>query len=494
MTFGIHTEGPESLLSVGIDVGTTTTQVIVSRLTVESGVGNNKRQVTDREVLYRSPVFETPLCDHKTIDITGVADIVQQCFNEAEITAATIDTGAVIVTGETARRTNATTLVEHVAKESGEFVAAAAGASLEAVLAGRGSGAAAHAAETDSTVVNVDIGGGTTNAAVFVGDRVVETRCCNIGGRLISFDTDGVVTAISPSIEPLLSEIGFEVRIGETLTENNKRQIADRMAACVVDLLVGPPYEPITESIAIGELPTASRSYDTVVFSGGIGALMGEYETQTHEKTVAYNDIGVELAAAIERHRTVHSWPVRSFGEHQHATVIGAGTATTQLTGRTQSITGQLLPIRDAPVVSVGAIDSIGTKKELTETLTAARDRGADLYEAMLQPDGEPGASNTPPLVLSIDSIGVLSYDRLNMIAASIAATYTEPTEPIVIALKDNCGKALGQTLQRVLPESQPVVVIDEVAVSDGDYIDIGEPIADDDTVVVAVKTLIFGE
>jgi len=38
------------------------------------------------------------------------------------------------------------------------------------------------------------------------------------------------------------------------------------------------------------------------------------------------------------------------------------------------------------------------------------------------------------------------------------------------------------------------VVVIDEVAVSDGDYIDIGEPIADDDTVVVAVKTLIFGE
>ena len=64
----------DSLLSVGLDVGTTTTQMIVSSLQIEnraSGFAVPEMAITGRQILYRSPVEFTPLWGNARIDENG---------------------------------------------------------------------------------------------------------------------------------------------------------------------------------------------------------------------------------------------------------------------------------------------------------------------------------------------------------------------------------------------------------------------------------------
>src|SRR5256885_13954335 len=71
---------------------------------------------------------------------------------------------------------------ELLAETGGEFVCATAGHHMEAMLAAYGSGAAKVSHDQDLRVLNVDIGGGTTQLAVIEGGRVLETPAAPNGG------------------------------------------------------------------------------------------------------------------------------------------------------------------------------------------------------------------------------------------------------------------------------------------------------------------------
>ena len=92
----------KSLLSVGLDVGTTSTQMILSRLAVEnkaSGFAVPKMEITNREILYRSPVHFTPLAAHNLVDAIALRKLIEKEYEAAGITREQVDTGAVIITG-----------------------------------------------------------------------------------------------------------------------------------------------------------------------------------------------------------------------------------------------------------------------------------------------------------------------------------------------------------------------------------------------------------
>jgi ethanolamine utilization protein EutA len=496
-------EGP--LTSVGIDVGTTTTQVILSRLRIASTSATDagKLAITDREILYRGEIHETLLVDAETIDGAGVAAIVEGELERAGVSRTEIDTGAVIITGETARRSNAAALVSELALEMGQFVVETAGAHLEAVLAGQGSGAAAYATRENATVANVDVGGGTTNVAIFDGDTVRETRCCRIGGRLVEFD-NGTVRAVAETIQPLLDHLGVTLTVGEDLGTEELDRLGEAMADCLADLLTGPPYpDPIGE-LAIGELPDERIDLDAVVFTGGVGSLVSTPADATVDRG-AYGDIGVALAVAIRDHDRLGDWPRRDPSEDIQATVVGAGTATTRLSGRTAGLDARLLPLRNVPVLSVPPLQAVdgamrrtgeedGQRRE-SDTFTAQiRDhvqQGITLYGE----DSDPGSSERW-FFLAFEDIGVLTYDRIEALAEELVTAYDTSSYvgPILLVLAQNCGKALAQSIRRTRGSSRPVVVLDELSVERGTYVDVGEPIADDDTVPVVVKTLAFEE
>ena len=124
----------ETLLSVGLDVGTTSTQMVVSELTIEnqaSAFAVPELQITDRKVVYRSPVHMTPLRTGELIDGQALRQLVEQDYGSSGITRDQVDTGAIIITGETSRKENARTVLENLSHLAGDFVVATAGPDLE---------------------------------------------------------------------------------------------------------------------------------------------------------------------------------------------------------------------------------------------------------------------------------------------------------------------------------------------------------------------------
>ncbi|MFZ1471536.1 MAG: ethanolamine ammonia-lyase reactivating factor EutA, partial [Anaerolineae bacterium] len=62
---------------------------------------------------------------------------------------------------------------------------------------------------------------------------------------------------------------------------------------------------------------------------------------------------------------------------------------------------------------------------------------------------------------------------------------------PLVIIIGRDYAQALGQTIKAMAP-TRPLLVIDQVGLSEGDYIDIGSPLMEGRVVPLSVKTLVF--
>ena len=70
----------ETITSVGIDIGTSTTQLIFSRLTIENLASSYtvpRISIVDKEVIYRSHIYFTPLKSQQEIDVEAVRKIVK---------------------------------------------------------------------------------------------------------------------------------------------------------------------------------------------------------------------------------------------------------------------------------------------------------------------------------------------------------------------------------------------------------------------------------
>ena len=186
------------ILSAGIDLGTTTSQVIFSRIKLEniSYTAVPEIRIKEKEIIYKSKIYFTPMMEDNRIDIPALISILQKEYHLAGIKRQDISTGAVIITGETSRKENARQALQGLSAEAGDFVVAEAGPDLESVLAGFGSGAAAASRVWEGAVINFDIGGGTTNAAVFSNEEIQDSFALDIGGRLVRLDENGKITGL----------------------------------------------------------------------------------------------------------------------------------------------------------------------------------------------------------------------------------------------------------------------------------------------------------
>jgi ethanolamine utilization protein EutA len=173
------------ITSMGLDLGTSTTKMIISRLRLVNTGGRAslpRIQIAERQLVYASPIYTTPLRTHDEIDMQAISDLIQQEYEKAKVSLGGIQTGAVIITGETATKKNAEYVVHSLAHRAGDFVVATAGADLEAILAGKGSGASRRSLEYRGVIANIDIGGGTANTAFFEQGEPIGTLTFHVGG------------------------------------------------------------------------------------------------------------------------------------------------------------------------------------------------------------------------------------------------------------------------------------------------------------------------
>ncbi|HPS42690.1 MAG TPA: ethanolamine ammonia-lyase reactivating factor EutA, partial [Anaerolineaceae bacterium] len=232
-----------SLLSVGIDVGTTTTQVVFSRLSLSNvarGGQIPRMAITQREILYQSPIMLTPLLDQDTVDAARLNAIVQGEYTSAGVTPDHVETGAVIITGETAKKKNADAILQALAGLAGDFIVSVAGPNVESLIAGRGSGAAQYSQEHYTTVTNLDIGGGSANSATFRSGKVLGATAMNFGGRILMLEhASGRITHIAQPAQRILADIGLNLSIGDTPSLEDLRRFTNRMADMTVELIEG---------------------------------------------------------------------------------------------------------------------------------------------------------------------------------------------------------------------------------------------------------------
>lgn len=478
----------QTITSVGIDIGTTTTQLVISQLTVVNTspvTAIPQLEIQEREVLYRSSIYRTPLLDHQLIDPCAIAEIVDQEYRLAGVTQEQIATGAVIITGETARKENARSILESLAGYAGDFVVATAGPNLESIFAGKGSGAAACSRERLATVVNIDVGGGTSNIAVFENGHTVETACLNVGGHLLEFDPDsGRITYLAEPALTVLRAVGLNLRAGEPVELQQLELMASVMARAVVEVVSGEELSPLAQELLVTR-PLRSGYKDAVItFSGGVAdCIYAESAPRSLDEVSRYGDLGPLLGWLLRDTFARAGFTITKPAETIRATVIGAGTQAVNISGSTIQVNPDTLPLRNIMVLSPFPGGVPADCGEITGVLEQELQR--------LKQDGV-----EQKIAFHLRGPRTNSFQDLQLLSVGIAEgvkDYLSEKNPLVVVLEDDCGKVLGQCLQSRLGRDVEIICIDQVALDEGDYIDIGKPIMGGSVVPVAVKTLVFG-
>ena len=428
----------DTLLSVGLDVGTTTTQMIVSRLRVENkatGFAVPELEIAEREILYKGAVHFTPLTGESLVDKEGLQALVDREYALAGIRREQVDTGAVIITGETSRKENARTALEALSQYAGDFVVATAGPDLESILAARGAGAVEYSEKTGKTVLHMDIGGGTSNLCLIKAGKILATGCLNVGGRLLKRDEYGNILYRSPTL-------------AYTKETDISKILEDMVSALEMAAGLRPADERLarfmTEEVTIPwEIP---QEKPIISFSGGVADCI-----QKDYPPLAFGDIGPELGRAIRGSLLCKGAYILG-AETIRATVIGAGCYSTTLSGSTVFYRGVQFPIKNLPVVA------FSPEKVTEETV-----------------------------VFSIADGENFSYAQIKQLAAALVK---KTQGAIYVALQTDAAKALGHALCLLLPQDRPICCIDRVKLTEGDFLDIGAPIGP--ALPVVIKTLIL--
>ena len=469
--------------SVGIDIGSTTSHLIFSSLVLrrQSAALSSRFEVAERRVDYASPIMITPFAGGTSIDTERLSAFFEGAYAESATRPEEVDTGAVITTGDAARKDNAESIVRLFSERAGNFVCASAGPVLEARMAAYGSGAIMRSLHGDDPpgVLNIDVGGGTSKLAVVREGRIEAVAAINVGARLITLDADAVVTNIEAAAATCSRHRGLGLRCGVRADESSLEGLADALAESLLEVAAGGPLSPLASELMI-TAPFAERgSVDIVFFSGGVS------EYFYRETSESYGDIGARLADAI-RERSRAALPgtkIELSRERIRATVIGASQFTVQLSGNTIFVANsRLLPLRNLRVVGVD-LDGVEVRTgAIREAIEASFARtGVEVSEESV--------------ALALHWPHGPAYTHLHALCEAISGALAQHVHkglPIMVVLDADIARLVGENLSRVLDRYPDIICIDGVQLQDFDYVDISREHEHTRTVTVIIKSLVF--
>ncbi|MEJ2040568.1 MAG: ethanolamine ammonia-lyase reactivating factor EutA [Desulfosarcinaceae bacterium] len=430
------------LLSVGIDIGSSTSHLAFANLLLKRDEQSRTRRfnIAERNVFYEGRIINTPLLDQDTIDIERLIDFLRSEYRRAGVDQNDVQTGAVIITGETAKKQNAEQIVAAISNDAGKFVAATAGPNFESVIAAMGSGAADRSKSTGRTVLSCDIGGGTSNMAITIAGRVVSTGCIAVGGRLLAFDAQGKICRVNEPAKRVMDHLSLHYGVGDIIPPKEADRIATTLAEALIEVITGPAVSDLAKSLMVTDNLNFSKPIDEYIFSGGVSELI-------YGGNGDHGDIGPLLASKIQSLMPRLTVPLIEPANKIRATVIGAGAHT--------------------HVVSEIAISF----------------KRFDLSEGQ------------ETVALYFKGLIHNSYPKLELFADAIVAALPDSIKnsiPIILIFNSDIACSVGNVIRRETDLKTNLLTLDELDLKEGDWIDIGEPLVKNQVFPVTVKSLIF--
>ncbi len=474
-----------TLVSVGIDIGSSGTQVIFSKIHLRRLAEEltSRFYVVARDTLFLSPVSLTPYSSETRIDDKALRKIVEDAYEAAGLAPGDIDAGAVILTGEALRRENAQGISAMLSEAGGDFVCATAGHHMESMLAAYGSGAAKASLELEKRVLNIDIGGGTTKLGLVDKGQCVATAAFHVGGRLQVVDENLRITRLDPAGKHHAKRAGFDWSLGDQVTSDDLDKVADVMAETLIVALTQRPAPHDVEHLYLTDPIADFGDLGGVMFSGGVAEYVYDREPRD------FGDMGKRLGSALARKiaQGRFAWPMLPARECIRATALGASEYSVQLSGNTSYISnpGALLPRRNLQVIQPAfefteEVDGQALGKAIIAHRKAFEVEGAEI-----------------DIALAFHWKGMPAYDRIFATAEGIAlglADHIAAQKPIYVMLDGDIAQTLGAVLREDCKLMSEILVIDGVMLMDFDYIDLGKVRIPSYTVPVTIKSLVFSE
>ena len=471
--------------SVGIDIGTSTSHLIFSELILKKDPSSRteKFHVAERIVKYRSKIIFTPLLPTNEIDVEQLFPALLAEYQAAQIDTSDIDSGAVIITGESAKRENAEAIVRRLAKETGNFVASTAGPNFESIISAHGSGATKYSAAHQCKIIHTDIGGGTSNIAVIENGVITATACINVGGRLIAFNGEGEISRLEPAGQMILKECKIDKQIGDIITSQEKEILCRKLTEALKDVIITNNLTELSQQLMMTDnLPADSfLNNPHMSFSGGVA----EYIYQKTEQD--YNDLGKELGRQIRELLLNEGKTPIETPEKIRATVIGAAGFTLNVSGSTTFISKKIskiiLPLKNIPIVKPNV------RRELLSVEYVAK----QISIALKRLDIKEGKN---AFILGFEDPVRSSYDKLTTFTKGIVKALPETISsniPILMIFEKDIGNSVGNVMKRETEISNEILSLDEITgLHEGQFIDIGQSLFENKVFPVIIKSLVF--
>lgn len=465
----------EKLYSMGIDVGTTTTQIIFSEIIIENCSTSKyvfKNELVQKEVLYKSEIYFTPFINKSVIDFEKLKYIVENEFVKSGLKKEEISTGAIIITGDAARCGNAKEVLYAISDLVGKFVTVSAGADLEAVFSGYGSGACKISKEVKGRVLNFDLGGATTNISVFNCGEIEDAFAVDIGGRLISFDDEGNIIYISPKIQFIIKKMNLKIEAGKRPDFKELIKLCYRFSTMLIELAGFSKLKMDTLKLFI-EHKNKKLPVDFITFSGGVAEYVYKDIDDINDNFIMfYKDIGPILGFCIKNTFKNYQDKIKQAEETISAKVIGAGNNSFILSGETVTFDETVLPLKNVQIIKPFQYET-----EDYENLYDNLQSKLRLYE------------NTP-VAIAFKGPQCPTYNEIKLIAGQIIKICKNRNLPVVVIVENDFARALGQKIKLEINDSKKVICIDKINTNNGDYIDICKNVGE--VVTVSIRTLTF--
>ncbi|WP_221798951.1 ethanolamine ammonia-lyase reactivating factor EutA [Oceanobacter mangrovi] len=461
---------------LGLDFGSTTSSMMLAEVEIGRHSLTGRMGFGEPRILLQTDAVFTPFQD-QLLDADAVATLMDQWLQLAgwdqseQISKATpAVAGAALITGLAARADNAQMLARLIGERIGDsLIARADDPKLESWLAFMGSCATLSRAWPQRPLLNLDIGGGTTNPALGLNGQVSDCGCYFIGARHFRFEPGSYrLLGWSDIGAGLLKQLGIAAAIGDLLTADQVQQLVAVWVAGLEAIVTGDSqffqqsdwHQQLLQQPFLTD-ETGGNQPPLVTFSGGVGELIYQYrQSGEWPATTAFGDLGIALAQAIVR-SPVLSASLQHAPEHAgRATVMGLTLHSCDVSGSSLYLSDpDLLPLRDLPIVA--RLDFDATESYWHKALVLA-------------------ASCRAGACVAIEQSTTASHASLKQLASHIRAALQSSEfsadQPLVLLLDSNLGKTLGQYITDWGCEPRRLFVVDEIPLRDARFVQIGRP------------------